>query len=82
MMKNPVESPLVLEPKILDAKLIYPRYLFENGQSILPRQFYEWWKTHYADSESSFNLLKLDLYQTQIVLLKVFLSTKHHHEKS
>jgi hypothetical protein len=49
MMQNPVENPLVLQPKIWNKELMYPRYLFDTSlTSNLPNQFYKWWKTNYA----------------------------------
>jgi hypothetical protein len=54
MMKDPVVSPVVFESKIWDSKVMYPRYLFDSGQSIgLPKEFYKWWKTYYSYPESS-----------------------------
>jgi len=52
MMHDPIESPLVLQPKMWDHKLMYPRYMFDSGgQSIVfPKEFYKWWKTYYAAS--------------------------------
>ncbi len=49
MMQNPVENPLVLQPKIWNKELMYLRYLFDTSlTSNLPKQFYKWWKTYYA----------------------------------
>jgi len=77
MMKDPVDSPLVLERKIWDAKLIYPAYLFESGQSIdLPRQFYKWWKTYYAYSGSSVQYVKVGLVPNTNRTLESFLIHK------
>jgi hypothetical protein len=77
MMKDPVDSPLVLERKIWDAKLIYPAYLFESGQSIdLPRQFYKWWKTYYAYSGSSVQYVKIRLATNANRTLESFLIHK------
>ena len=52
MMQDPIISPLALQPKIWDYKTVYPRYLFDNGQSIgLPQVFYEWWRKYYMSTE-------------------------------
>lgn len=49
MMQNPVEAPLVLQPKIWNANVMYPRYLFDSAITIhLPKLFYRWWQTHFA----------------------------------
>ena len=48
MMQDPVQSPLVLQPKIWNKKVMYPHYIFESGQSIgFSKEFYKWWKTYY-----------------------------------
>jgi hypothetical protein len=48
MVQDPIVSPLVLQPKIWNHKIIYPRYLFDSAQSNnLPKEFYKWWKTYY-----------------------------------
>jgi hypothetical protein len=48
MMQDPVVSPAVLQPKIWNHKIMYPRYLFDSGQSSdLTKEFYKWWKTYY-----------------------------------
>jgi len=49
MMHDPIVSPQVLQPNTWNCKLMYPHYMFESGQSTdFPREFYKWWKTHYA----------------------------------
>ncbi len=54
MMKDPIESPLVLQPRVWNKKLMYPRYLFDRGLSThLRREFLKWWKEHYAYPGSS-----------------------------
>jgi hypothetical protein len=48
MMEDPVQSPLILQPKIWNKKVMYPHYIFESGQSIgFSQEFYKWWKTYY-----------------------------------
>jgi hypothetical protein len=60
MMQNPVENPLVLQPKIWNKELMYPRYLFDSSLTYnLPHQFYKWWKTYYAFPGSPFQLIKV-----------------------
>jgi hypothetical protein len=49
MMHDPIVSPTVLQPKIWNHKIMYPRYTFDGGQSSdFPKEFYTWWKTYYA----------------------------------
>jgi hypothetical protein len=60
MMQNPVENPLVLQPKIWSKELMYPHYLFDTSlTSNLPNQFYKWWKTYYAFSGSPVENIKV-----------------------
>ena len=40
---------MVLQPKIWNSGVTYPRYVFDSGLTIhLPKQIYTWWKTYYA----------------------------------
>ena len=49
MTQDPVRTPLVLQPRIWNRQLMYPRYLFDSSVTINFRQeFNEWWKTNYA----------------------------------
>jgi hypothetical protein len=51
MMHDPILSPTVLQPKIWNHEVMYPRYMFDSGQSIgFPKEFYKWWKTYYASA--------------------------------
>ena len=53
MTQDPVRTPLVLQPRIWNRQLIYPRYLFDFSITINFRQeFNEWWKTYYANVAS------------------------------
>ena len=53
MMQDPVKSPVVLQPKIWNANIMYPRYLFDSGLTTgLPKEFYHWWKKYYVFPES------------------------------
>ena len=60
MMQDPVITPVVLQPKIWNKELMYPRYLFDTGLTInFPQEFYKWWKTYYAFHGSSFKNVKV-----------------------
>ena len=49
MTQDPVRTPLVLQPKIWNRQLMYPRYLFDSSITITFRQeFNKWWKKNYA----------------------------------
>ena len=53
MMQNPIEAPFVIQPKIWNAEVMYPRYLYNSRLSIhLLKEFYTWWKTYFAFSGS------------------------------
>ena len=53
MTQDPVKSPVVLQPNIWNADIMYLRYLFDSGLTIdLPKEFYEWWKKFYVFPES------------------------------
>jgi hypothetical protein len=45
MMKNPVESPSVLQQKVWNQKVMYPHYSFDGAKSTELRK---WWDEHYA----------------------------------
>ncbi|CAF1056727.1 unnamed protein product [Adineta steineri] len=46
MMEDPIKTPLVLQPKIWNKEIMYPRYLFDTSLTINFRQeFTNWWKT-------------------------------------
>ena len=69
MMQDPVNNPVVLQPKIWNKELMYPRYLFDTGlTTTLPKEFYKWWKTYYAFPGSPFENVKVrvvsDTYRT------------------
>ncbi|KAF9761757.1 hypothetical protein NGRA_2406 [Nosema granulosis] len=62
MSKDPIESPLVLQPSIWNSKVMYPQYLFDSGISThLRRDFIEWWKEYYACPGSSVYDVKVRL---------------------
>ncbi len=62
MMRNPVEIPLVLQPKIWNKELMYPNYLFDSSLTInLLHEFYKWWKTYYAFPGSPLQHIKVIL---------------------
>ena len=51
MIQDPVRNPVVLQLKIWNSHVMYPRYVFDSGLTIhLQKQIYTWWKTYYAFS--------------------------------
>ncbi|CAF4370435.1 unnamed protein product, partial [Adineta steineri] len=62
MMEDPVKTPLVLQPKIWNKAIMYPRYLFDTSLAINFRQeFTNWWKTYYAFSGSPLEQIQVRL---------------------
>jgi hypothetical protein len=62
MIQDPVRAPLVLQPKIWNKQLMYPRYLFDNNLTVqFPNEFYKWWKTNYAFTGSPVEHVKVRL---------------------
>ena len=59
---DPVESPMVLQPKKWNSKVVYPRYFFDGQRSTeLKKQFLDWWKEYYAFAGSSVHDVKVRL---------------------
>lgn len=49
MTQDPIRSPLVLQPKIWNSLLLFPRYTFDSGLSNhFSSKFLTWWKRYYA----------------------------------
>ena len=49
MLEDPIESPIVLRPYVWNSKVMYPRYLLDQDQSVqLRRDFMKWWKEYYT----------------------------------
>jgi hypothetical protein len=60
MMQDLVITPVVLQPKIWNKELMYPRYLFDTGLTInLSKEFFKWWKTYYAFPGSPLESVKV-----------------------
>ena len=62
MTQDPVRSPLVLQPKIWNRQLMFPRYLFDSAlTSNFRQEFNKWWKTNYAFQGSPAEHVKVRL---------------------
>lgn len=49
MIQDPIRNPTVLQPKIWNSSLLFPRYTFDSSLSQhFPTHFHTWWTTHYA----------------------------------
>ncbi|CAF1535766.1 unnamed protein product, partial [Adineta ricciae] len=65
MMYNPIENPLVLQPKVWNKEVMYPRYLFDSSiTKVYSNQFYNWWKHYYAFPTSPLQQVKVILVTT------------------
>jgi len=62
MTQDPIRNPLVLQPKIWDRSILYPRYTFDSSISqYFSGQFQIWWKTHYAFHRSPVENVKVKI---------------------
>lgn len=77
MMHDPIIHPSVLQPKVWDRKVMYPRYLFDSSRSSLMKYtFFEWWKQNYAEVGSSVTDVKVRLVPETQRILEAFLVKK------
>lgn len=61
-MQDPVKFPKVLQTKIWNRKVMFPRYIFDSGlTNDFRKQFFEWWKKHYVYAGSEVNTVKIRL---------------------
>jgi hypothetical protein len=59
---DPVGNPRVLQKKVWDRTVMYPKYTFESGTTLqFSKQFYSWWKKNYQYAESSVKNVKVRL---------------------
>ena len=62
MIQDPVRNPMVLQPKIWNSDVMYPRYVFDSGLTVhLQKQIYTWWKTYYAFPGSPVESVKVQI---------------------
>ena len=82
MMNDPVGNPLVLQPKLWDRKVMYPRYLFSGGRLLdLRHEFHRWWNDYYAFIGSSVRDVRVRLIpDTQRILQTFFIHKKPDRE--
>ena len=77
MIQDPVRNPMVLQPKIWNSDVIYPRYLFDTGlTAYLPKQIYTWWKTYYGFPGSPVENVKVRIVSNMNHTLESFLIHK------
>jgi hypothetical protein len=82
MMINPIESPLVLQSPVWNSKVMYPRYLYDQEQSVYLRDiFMKWWKEYFLYPGSPVNDVKVRLVaDTQRTLENFFIHKKPRRE--
>ena len=62
MIQDPVRNPVVLQPKIWNSDVMYPRCVFDSGLTIhLQKQIYTWWKTYYGFPGSPVENIKVQI---------------------
>ena len=77
MIQVPVRNPMVLQPKIWNSDMMYPRYLFDTGLTAhLPKQIYTWQKTYYGFSGSPVENVKVRIVSNINRTLESFLVCK------
>lgn len=77
MMHDPIIHPTVLQPKVWDRKVMYPRYLFDSSRSLeMKQKFFEWWKEHYAYAGTPVSDVKVRLVPGTQRILEAFLILK------
>ena len=74
---DPVESPVVLQPKKWNSHIMYPRYLFDRAFTVhLPDRFHKWWNHFYRYPGSPVRLVCVHLRATINPTLEHFLINK------
>ena len=62
MLHDPVRAPTVLQAKIWDRQLMFPRYLFDSALSTtFQKHFNKWWKENYAITGSPVEQVRVRL---------------------
>ncbi|CAF1050630.1 unnamed protein product, partial [Rotaria magnacalcarata] len=62
MLKDPIRSPTVLQMKIWDKTIMFPRYQYDGSTSnTFKSKFYQWWYTNYALNGSSVEQVQIRL---------------------
>lgn len=62
MLQDPIRTPTVLQPKIWNKQIMFPRHLFDSALTVhFRKRFIEWWKKYYAFSGSPVEQVKVRL---------------------
>ena len=78
MLQDPVRAPTVLQPKLWDRQLMFPRYLFDSAlTTTFQKDFNKWWKEYYAITGSPVEQVRIRLVsKTNRTLEKFFIHKK------
>lgn len=77
MTNDPIQFPVVLQPRTWDSKVMYPRYLYDSSTYItFKNQFFTWWNQHFAPHGSILEDVKVRLVADTQRILEKFLITK------
>ncbi|CAF2080634.1 unnamed protein product, partial [Rotaria magnacalcarata] len=64
MLKDPIRSPTVLQTKVWDRSIMFPRYQYDGSTSNrFKSKFYKWWYNYYAANDSTLAYVKDHLYK-------------------
>ncbi|CAF3969206.1 unnamed protein product [Rotaria sordida] len=82
MMQDSIKNPQVLQTKIWDRNVMYPRYQFDSGLTLnFRRSFHSWWLKHYVFPTSNVNNVRIRLVpQMNRTLEHFFIRKKPPHE--
>ena len=73
MLQDPVREPAVLQPKIWDRQLMFPRYLFDSAlTTTFQKNFKKWWKGNHAISGSPAKQVRVQLVPNTNPALETF----------
>ncbi|CAF3167240.1 unnamed protein product, partial [Rotaria sp. Silwood2] len=83
MLQDPIESPTVLQPRIWDNNVMYPRYRYDSSIPIdFPKIFYQWWRTYFANNVSIMKNVKVRLIFVHILMSATPPSNNHSEQIS
>ncbi|CAF3432854.1 unnamed protein product [Rotaria socialis] len=62
MLRDPIRSPTVLQTKVWDKSIMFPRYQYDGSTSnTFKSKFYKWWYNYYAANDSTLASVKVRL---------------------
>ena len=73
MLQDPVRAPTVLQAKVWDRQLMFPRYLFDSAlTTTFQKDFNKWWKENYAFTGSPVEQVRVRLVSNTNPTLETF----------